>query len=333
MSLYFIILLIFALLVLIICTLKVNINNTPFIKHLTISKKRLKLSVNYFNDCIKSKTIIKCMKKNDEIYSFTKVTTTNNIINFRNGIGNYRVLLYPKTYENVINLVIVPVAPTELIARIAVRSTWQSIKQTDNGKKLKYMFYMGKPETKNNSYPISFLYDEAKKYNDILLFDIENSYIKSTLLLLLCYRYVANNFNELNYLIRVNSDMIFYPQKLDKMLDINEDVIGYKTEQIGIEYLSGSFYIIKKNYIKLVIKESKNVIPLTFYDDIYFGQINKEVKFNRIAYINKDNYYIPLDETNQNMLFNKSSQIIGAHSVNSNAILFFWLYNGYEINY
>lgn len=299
--------------------------------YLKISKSRLKISLHRFNNCINHFSITDCMKKNNEIHSFLKVTTTNFINNFSNGIGNYNILIHPKFITKVNNLIIVPTAPSELIARIAIRSTWKSVKQTIKGRKLDHFFYMGKPEKSNNSYPISILLDEAKRYNDILLFDVENSYIKCTLLLLLCYKYIVDNFPYLRYLIRVNSDMILYPQKLDKMLDINKDVIGYKTAQMGIEYLSGSFYILKRNYLKLVINESKNIIPISFYDDIFCGQINKKTNFSKIAFINRNNYYIPLSKKNQYLLLNKSSPVIGAHSVNSDAILFLWIYNGYNI--
>lgn len=270
------------------------------------------------------------MKKNDEVYKFKKIIYTNIIMNFAKGLDIYNVLISPNIDFQIQNIVIVPVAPTELIARIAVRRTWYSIKETKNGKKLTYLFYMGKPELLNNSYPINYIYEESIKYNDILLFDIQNSYVNCTLLLLMCYKFVIENYHSFEYIIRVNSDMIFYPQKLDNMLYEKNDAIGYKTKLKGIEYLSGSFYVVKKSYLILILNESKRVIPLSFYDDVYFGQINKKTNYKSIAYINKYSYYIPVNNINQNMLYNKSSPIIGAHSVTSNAILYFWKYKGYK---
>lgn len=270
------------------------------------------------------------MKRNNEVFKFKKTIHTNHIMDFKKGLNIYNILIIPKIDTDVQNIVIIPVAPTELIARIAVRSTWYSIKQTDKGKKLSYLFYMGKPEIINYSYPLNSIYEESFKYNDILLFDIENSYIKCTLLLLMCYKFVLENYKNLNFLIRVNSDMIFYPQKLDIIMNKENYAIGYKAKLMGIDYLSGSFYILRKVYISLILNESKEVVPVSFFDDIYCGQINKKCKINNIRYINNFNYYIPLNNSNQNMLYDKNSSIIGVHSVNSNGLLYFWKYRGYK---
>lgn len=310
----------------------VSKENKYFNKLLKISKNRLIESVDIFSSCIKNNTIMKCMKKNNEIYKFKKITYTNHIMNFKNGLNIYKILITPKIIIQSRNIVIIPVAPSELIARIAVRSTWYSIKKTEKGKELSYLFYIGKPEMLNNSYPIFLLYEEAKNYNDILLIDVENSYIRITLLILMCYKFVLENFPNCKYVIRVNSDMIFYPQKLDKMIFKEKYVIGYKNKAMGIEYLSGAFYVVSIVYVDFILKKSKKVIPMSFYDDIYFGQINKMAKFINIAYINKYNYYLPVTENNQNMLYDKNSSIIGAHSVNSNAILFFWKLRGYKLS-
>lgn len=297
---------------------------------LTESKIRLKKSVEEFSLCVNNNTVRRCMKRNNEIYKFKKITHSHLIMDYKNGLNIYKILIKPKIDINIQNIVIIPVAPTELIARIAVRSTWYSVKQTDKGKKLFYIFYMGKPEMINFSYPLNLIYEESSKYNDILLFDIENSYTKCTLLLLMCYKFVLENIKHLNFLIRVNSDMILYPQKLDKMMNNENGAIGYKTKQMGIDYLSGSFYILRKVYINLILNESKKVVPISFYDDIYCGQINKKCKYNNIRFINNFNYYIPLNDYNQNMLYNKNSSIIGVHSVNSNALLYFWKYRGFK---
>lgn len=309
-----------------------NKENKHFNLLLKESKKRLIKSVNVFSSCIKNNTILNCMNRNKEIYKFKKITFTNYIINYKNGLNMYNVLVTPKITVDKQNIVIIPVAPSELIARIAVRSTWYSIKKTEEGKELSYLFYIGKPEMIKNSYPLYLLYEEAKKYNDILLFDIVNSYIKCTLLLLMCYKFVLEYFPSCKYVIRVNSDMIFYPEKLDKMIYKEKDAIGNKNKAMGIEYLSGAFYIVSKVYIGLLLNESKRIIPISFYDDIYSGQINKIIKFKNIAYINKYCYYLQVTNNNQYMLFDKNSTIIAAHSVNSNAILYFWKLKGLKLS-
>lgn len=300
-----------------------NNNKQSFLILLKESNDILKLMSYNFSLCIAKDTFFNCMKTNNEKYPtkhdklYYKTHYFNKSV-YDNFHTNYNVILFPTISTDIHIIVGIPIAPSELISRIAIRQTWGKIKVTKNKKKLCYLFIMSKPD---NSYPFDYLIEESYMYKDILLFDFINSYKHITLLMIMSYKWIINNCSNISFFVRSNSDALLFPSRLDKLLNYNSDIIAYKTSCNKTVYPSGSFYIFSMKFAQQIVKLSEIVRPIHPTEDIYYGQIMKYLNIKNITWFGLD-VYLPFSYHRKTNICIKSTSLVSIHPVTSSALYY-----------
>lgn len=299
-------------------------NRCSFILVYKRSENTLKIMSKNFSKCIIRNTIYNCMEKNKEIYptlhskEYYKSHYFNKSI-YENFHTNYNVLITPHININIKIVVGIPVGPSELISRIAIRKSWGRHKMTINNKEIFYLFIMSKPD---NNYPFQYLVEESHKYNDMLLFDFINSYKHITLLMIMSYKWIKENCRNISIFIRSNSDVLLFPLKLHKLIDIKSDIIAYKTSYNNITYPSGSFYIFSMRFAYQIVVLSKTVRPIHHTEDVYYGQIMKNIKIKNITWFGLE-YYLPLSYFRKKKINIKNTSLISIHPITPSAFYYF----------
>lgn len=197
--------------------------------------------------------------------------------------GPQEVFIEPKVSNNCQVVVIIPVGASELESRIAIRKTYTEIKQI-GGYSITYMFITGL--STNENYKNEFLSEESNKYGDMLVFNFKNSYNNIFHLMMSSYNYVKNNFNNMKFLIRVNSDALFFPQRILPFINSDYDVIAEikhvyeKKKHKHVIYPEGCFNIFSNHFINFI--DSTGVPQMASKcDDVYNGNmIRKRLRFN-----------------------------------------------------
>lgn len=288
--------------------------------------------------CMNIKPLFNCMKKDKEIYK-TKYSKEYYIkhpfnLSFYNNIElNYEILIRPKKIYSFTNIVIViPISPTQILPRIAIRQTYSKIKKY-NEYRYKYIFVMGKPDLSDdnkmngyNSYSFNYLVDENSIFDDILVFNYTNSYKLITLQLLLCYKYILENYRNIEYVVRANSDMFIKSDLLGKLISKYKsyDVIGYKVlYKETLIYPCGAFYIFSKRLISIFIDKYKYVTPMHDIEDVYYGEIMKKYNVTNIKWTNNEDVYISLWQYNFKNIYLKKS-LVAIHELPSSVIIYLW---------
>lgn len=196
--------------------------------------------------------------------------------------GPQKVLIEPKVSNESQIVIGIPVGASELESRIAIRQTYTEIKQIGDYS-ITYIFVTGL--STNEKYKNDYLKEESDKYGDLLIFNFHNSYHNIFHLMMSCYNYVFMNFKNMKYFIRVNSDVLFYPQKLLPFINSGFDVIAeikhvYENNDHVI-YPEGCFNIFSKHFIKFI--DSTGVAQVTRKcDDVYNGNmIRRYLSYNK----------------------------------------------------
>lgn len=215
-----------------------------------------------------------CLLKNYNYFNITPTINTIDIYNEYN--GGFNVLIEPKLINlNEIEIVVgIPCNPVEISGRIVARETFMKYTNID-GYNAIYIFFTGLP---SNNYPLEYLYEESELFNDIVVFDLINTYYNISLTMMSVYKYILKYIN-IKYFIRCNLDAIFYPFKMNGLLHQNYDIICdlESTPVNFIKFPQGAFYVFNKRIVELIYNESINKKhPLHKLDDVYYGEVLKD---------------------------------------------------------
>lgn len=306
-------------------------------------KKQLQTQYEELIGCMNIKPFINCMKKDADIYTtkYSKKYYRKNKFeeSFYNQLNlSHSVLLSPHHLDIQTNvIIIIPISPSQIKPRIAIRSTYGKINHQSNYN-FKYLFFMGIA----NEYPFQFLIEENEIFNDLVVFNFTNSYKHITLQLLLSYKFIVDNYPEAVYIVRANSDLYLKTDRISTILsNYHSDIIGYRLKasesdmkmyengniKEKVEYPCGAFYIFSKRFIQLIVNNYMNVLPVHSIEDLYYGQVIYSLNERNITWFNNYSYYIHVTMFNQFKIY-KESNITAIHGVSSSGIIYLWkLYN------
>lgn len=292
--------------------------------------------------CLNIEPLFNCMRKDKEIFK-TKYSKAYYIkhpfnLSFYDNLKlNNEIIIQPKRtglFSNVI--IVIPISPTQLQPRIAIRNTYSTIRNYSNYN-YKYLFVMAKPDScdkNDNCLYLKYLEDENNMFGDILVFNYTNSYKLITLQLLLTYKYILETYTNVKFVARANSDMFIKSDLLGKLISKYKtyDVIGYKVlYKNKLIYPCGAFYVFSKNTIKLFVENYKYVKPIHDIEDVYYGEIMIHYNITNVKWINNEDVYICISRTNIHKIYLKKS-FISIHEITSSVIIYLWKHF-YEKNF
>ena len=183
-------------------------------------------------------------------------------------------------------------APSQFIERATIRHTWCNRTALDLSR-VRCIFFMGYQPSFNRS----FLQEEAEMFDDIIQFDLVDTYLNLTLLQLRGYNWTLNHCHQMKYYIRVDTDMyVNIPLILTQVLSTSRSKFVYGYPFINGEpvrdslhknylptwlyprtrfppYLSGCICIWSRDIVELILSGSSVVHPIHYVDDVYYGQI------------------------------------------------------------
>lgn len=183
-------------------------------------------------------------------------------------------------------------APSQFIERSTIRDTWCN-RTAMNLPNIRCIFFVGYQLTANSS----FLKEEAELFDDIIQFDLVDTYLNLTLLQLQGYNWTLHHCSRMKYYIRVDTDMyVNIPLILNQIIPANQSRFVYGYPFINAEpvrdplhknylptwlypkkrfppYLSGCLCIWSRDIVELIVSGSSIVRPIHYVDDVYYGQI------------------------------------------------------------
>lgn len=230
-----------------------------------------------------------CFKYQILLPSYSKIPYKEIYNKYR---GGYTAIVQPLHENNIKIIVGIPFAPPLIEGRIVARRTYMKYRKID-GYKAKYIFFTGLIPDRIYLYNISILIEEAKLFDDIIIFNMINTYYNITLLLLSMYKWIIDNYPKIKYFIRCNLDTLFIPSRIKKLLHNGYDVISQITyaKYRKIIYPQGNFYIFSNKMIYTVYQNSFKM-KLHRADDLFYGEIitkNKSIKSYDISDISNYN--------------------------------------------
>lgn len=285
--------------------------------------------------CLNIEPLFNCMRKDYEIFKtkYSKLYYIKHPFNlsfYDNMKLNKEIIIQPHSFNSYTNvIIIIPISPTQLLPRIAIRSTYATIHMYKNYI-YKYIFVMGMPDSCDNNsnkcYSLKYLEDENNMFSDILVFNYTNSYKLITLQLLLTYKYILETYKNVKFVARANSDMFIKSDLLGKLISKyrNYDLIAYKVlYKKKLIYPCGAFYVLSKNIVKLFVDKYRYVKPIHDIEDVYYGEIMRKYNINNVKWINDEYIYICISNDNSHLIYLKQS-LISIHEITSSIIIYLW---------
>lgn len=231
------------------------------------SKEILVKNYKSTKECLKGNYIRKCNIEYNDIKSKVDIKVENiynKIFTF------FTPIIQPsKSYEDII--VGIPCSPQQVLGRIAIRNTFAEEKRVNNYS-VKYIFATGIP--RSSKYSIEYLKYESNMYNDIIVFNMINSYENLTYTMFSLYKWIIEKKSFIKFFIRCNLDALFIPHNLGLVLNKKYDIIGEFYKKQNVSYPQGSFYIFSVKVLKEIYYYS-NYVKLSRYDDVIYGVIIK----------------------------------------------------------
>ena len=188
-------------------------------------------------------------------------------------------------------------SPTQYIDRISIRQTWCNTTQLGISF-LRCIFFTGMSPTASTKQQ-QFLREEASLFNDIVQFDIVDTYLNLTAIQLQAYNWTLQHFPMLDYYMRVDTDMhVNIPFLLLHILSVKREKFIYGRTFVNAHpyrdprhknylpewvypddtfppYQSGCLCIWSRDVLQTVVTGSSIVRPVHYVDDVYYGQIFK----------------------------------------------------------
>ncbi|KAL0159946.1 hypothetical protein M9458_043671, partial [Cirrhinus mrigala] len=207
---------------------------------------------------------------------------------------NYHFILdKPDTCkQNPFLVLIVPVAPHQVDARNAIRSTWGN-ESSVQGKAVVTLFLVGLP---GRSKAQQQLEEESRQHRDLLQSNFVDSYFNLTIKTMLIMDWLATRCPQASYAVKVDSDMYINMENLMSLLLApntprenyitgylmwNQNVIRnkkskyYVSEELYPEpkyplYVLGVGYVFSNDLPKKIVEASKHMKPFNI-EDAYVG--------------------------------------------------------------
>lgn len=154
--------------------------------------------------------------------------------------GPYHVA-YPRNYKFIINdtptcksttpflVLVVPVAPSNVAARDAIRKTWGSEKLV-LGQRVETVFILGLPGGSDAEQQQERVRQENQQYHDLIQSNFQDSYRNLTIKTMMMIEWLAAHCANASYVMKVDSDIFLNVQNLVKLLtDVSTAKQNYMT--------------------------------------------------------------------------------------------------------
>lgn len=302
-------------------------NNALFHNIYTNTRNKLYLLTKELENCLTSRNIYCCMSEDYDVYNSLYTKEYYYFHHFNNSeLNNFKynnnILIFPFIKNNYDIIIGIPVSTHHLSRRIAIRETYGQLKKI-NGMNIKLYFILCYTKNNSNNYKFSLLKIENNIYNDLLVFNIKNSYKTLVLQMLLFYQYIINTHNYSKYYIRLDSDVFFNPYYLPKHIRKECDVVGDKGYSF-VPYVGGPFQIINWSTLNKLNEGAHFIRPIIVTEDLYTGIVLSKYNIS-FCYVKKLFDYIHLKNDNTKYIFKRNFTVI--HKVTSSGLLY--LYNYY----
>lgn len=119
--------------------------------------------------------------------------------------------------ENAFLVLMIPVAPGNMAARDAIRSTWGSERSVAD-KIVSVLFLIGLPTSQDSEKLQEDLLQESEKYHDILQGDFWDSYYNLTIKTVVMLEWLSVYCQNASYAMKIDSDMFLNVKNLVNML-------------------------------------------------------------------------------------------------------------------
>ncbi|XP_067303857.1 beta-1,3-galactosyltransferase 2-like [Pseudorasbora parva] len=119
--------------------------------------------------------------------------------------------------ENAFVVLMIPVAPSNVAARDAIRSTWGSERLVGD-KIVSVLFLLGLPTSQDSEKLQEDLLQESEKYHDILQSDFWDSYYNLTIKTMVMLEWLSAHCQNTSYAMKVDADIFLNVENLVTML-------------------------------------------------------------------------------------------------------------------
>ena len=203
------------------------------------------------------------------------------------------ILIESKSCEEIGIVVGIVTAPFQFAERYAIRNTWCN-ESYHNIKGVKCYFYSGITSNSNDN---SFLKQEASLFDDIIQFDIADTYLNLTIIQLQSYNWILNHCPSMKYYVRTDADMY-----VNLNVVVNQIIPSLPTsfayghvfrgakpfrdpnhkyylppsvysETYFPPFISGCMCVLSRDVLQTLVEGSNYVRPIHYLDDAYYGQI------------------------------------------------------------
>lgn len=114
-------------------------------------------------------------------------------------------------------ILMVPVAPSDVAARNAIRNTWGKEKVV-LGQLLETLFVLGLPGGHDAEQQQEKLKQENEKHHDLIQSNFQDSYCNLTIKTMVILEWVAQHCAKTSYVLKIDSDILLHVQNLVKLL-------------------------------------------------------------------------------------------------------------------
>lgn len=248
----------------------------------------------------------------------------------------YNRTSFPSTieYKKIKLFAFIPVYLCAKEARNVIRNTWLTEWKYYG---YDYKFFMGKDYIANN------IYDENKRYNDIIQFNFVNNYLNLTILTLLSLQWILKHYVNVEYVMKCDQDMFPNIQRINLLItefpEYNHPFLSgyvsykalvsrnkiqrhylphgvYKKQRLP-SYTYGGFMFYSKKAMEIIINDQISLKPIIYREDVYIGLLANKYHFELIDL--RDEYN--RTKNNSCILYNKR---LCLHGFSYKELLYMW---------
>ena len=204
-----------------------------------------------------------------------------------------KVLIETQSCRDTQFVVGIVTAPFQFAERFAIRNSW--CKESHHGVKgVRCYFYSGMTSHPSDN---AFLQQEASLYNDIVQFDIADTYLNLTILQLQSFNWTMNHCPSMKFYVRTDADMFVNLNTVaNRIIPSMPSSFAYGHVFRGAKpfrdpnhkyylpysvysqpffppYISGCMCILSRDVLQTIVEGSETVRPIHYLDDAYYGQI------------------------------------------------------------
>ncbi|XP_010882439.2 beta-1,3-galactosyltransferase 2-like [Esox lucius] len=221
---------------------------------------------------------------------------------------------YPQSYQFILDepdechdqspflLLMVPVAPGNLVAREDIRRTWGNESMV-LGQAVRLFFLLGLPSGEGAERLQEEVLLESRQYHDLLQSDFKDSYFNLTIKTMVMLEWLASRCSGASFAMKIDSDMFLNVHNLVHMLidpttpksnfitgkfSLNNRAVRDRTSKWYIPakvypnskfppYLLGNGYVFSIDLTQKIVEASKHVRAI-FLEDVYLGMCLKHLR-------------------------------------------------------